>query len=60
MHQQLKDLKIWSISENKNRGKGNGAGLAWDEFVITHTHIFGADTHMTAVKKLQYNFVNYN
>ena len=36
----------------KIKGKGNGAGLAWDsqshcfadEFVITHTHSFGTDT----------------
>ena len=35
---------------NKNKRKGNGAGLAWesqcfaDEFVITHEHSFGTDT----------------
>ena len=36
----------------KIKGKGNGAGLAWesqshcfaDEFVITHAHSFGTDT----------------
>ena len=40
-------------SGNRNKGKGNGAGLAWesqshcfaDEFGITHAHSFGADTH---------------
>ena len=40
-------------SGNKNKGKGSGAGLAWenqshcfaDEFVITHAHSFGTDTH---------------
>ena len=37
---------------NKNNGKGNGAGLAWesqthcfaDEFIITHAHSNGTDT----------------
>ena len=37
---------------NRNKGKGNGAGLAWesqshcfaDEFGITHAHSIGADT----------------
>ena len=40
-------------SGNRNKGKGNGAGLAWeshshcfaDEFGITHAHFFGTDTH---------------
>ena len=39
-------------SGNKNKGKGNGASLAWDsqshcfagEFVIPHGHSFGTDT----------------
>ena len=39
-------------SGNKNKGKGNGAGLAWksqshcfaDEFGIPYTHSFGTDT----------------
>ena len=43
---------FWLIPGNKNKGKGNGAGLAWesqshcfaDEFVITHAHSFGSDT----------------
>ena len=38
---------------NKNKRKGNGAGLAWesqshcfaDGFVITNAHSFGTDTH---------------
>jgi len=42
---------VWKTG-NKNKGKGNGAGLAWeskshcfaDEFVIAHAHSFGADT----------------
>ena len=37
---------------NKNKGKGNGAGLAWenqshcfaDEFGIKHVHSLGTDT----------------
>ena len=37
---------------SKNKGKGNGVGLAWesqpyyfvDEFGITHAHSFGTDT----------------
>jgi len=37
---------------NRNKGKGNGAGLAWesqshcfaDEFGIPYTHSFGTDT----------------
>ena len=37
---------------NRNKGKGNGAGLAWesqshcfaDKFGITHAHSFGTDT----------------
>ena len=37
---------------NKNKGKGNGAGLTWesqsqcfaDEFGITNAHSFGTDT----------------
>ena len=37
---------------NKNKGKGNGAGLAWksqlhcfaNEFLITHGHFFVTDT----------------
>ena len=40
------------IPGNKNKGKGNGAGLAWegqshcfaDEFVFTQAHSFGTDT----------------
>ena len=39
-------------SGNRNKGKGNGAGLAWesqshcfaDKFDITHAHSFGTDT----------------
>ena len=41
-----------SWSGNNNKGKGNGAGLAWesqshcfaDKFGITHSHSFGTDT----------------
>ena len=37
---------------NKNKGKGNGAGLAWesqshcfaDEIVFNHAHFYGTDT----------------
>ena len=44
---------LYSVqSGNKNKGKGNGAGLAWgsqshcfaDELVIAHTNSFGTDT----------------
>ena len=42
---------VWKPG-NKNKGKGNGAGLAResqsdyfaDEFVITHAHCLGTDT----------------
>ena len=42
------EMGIW----NRIKGKGNGAGLAWerqshyfaDEFGITHAHSFGTDT----------------
>jgi len=41
------------ITGNRNKGKGNGAGLAWEsqshcfanEFGIPYTHYFGTDTH---------------
>ena len=41
-----------ATSGNMNKGKGNGAGLAWesqsqcfaDKFGITHAHSFGTDT----------------
>ena len=32
---------------NRNKGKGNGAGLAWERqshFVISHAYTFGTDT----------------
>ena len=42
-----------TMAGNKNKGKGNGAGLAWesqshcfaDGFLITHAHSFETDTH---------------
>ena len=43
---------IMFLSGNRNKGKGNGTGLAWesqshcfaDEFGIPYTHSFDADT----------------
>ena len=50
--QSLANIPKEKYTGNKNKGKGNGAGLAWksqshcfaDEFVITHAHSFGSDT----------------
>ena len=49
---------------NRNKGKGNGAGLAWesqshwfaDKFGITHAHSFGTDTQYDYS---QGNFLEY-
>ena len=45
-------LNYEPFAGNRNKGKGNGAGLAWesqshcfaDKFGITHAHSFGTDT----------------
>ena len=50
--QYVKNVNCKLGTRNKNKGKGDDAGLAWesqshcfaDEFVITHVHSFGTDT----------------
>ena len=52
-----KKYNKWNFAGNKNKRKGNGAGLAWesqshcfaDEFLITHVHSFCTDTQHSKI-----------